>query len=77
MSWLESWAPYISHFHIHNNDGFGTNGTADKHAPLMDGVIPMKQLLQRIDELCPDATIALELMKTQSYEEWLAKEGIL
>ena len=77
MTWLESWAPYISHFHIHNNDGFGTDGTADKHAPLMEGTIPMKQLLQRIEELCPNATIALELMKTGPSVEWLVQEGIL
>ena len=77
MTWLESWAPYITHFHIHNNDGFGTDGTADKHAPLMDGAIPMKELLLRIEELCPDATIALELMKNQSSVEWMLKEGLI
>ena len=77
MTWLESWAPYITHFHIHNNDGFGTDGTADKHAPLMEGTIPMKELLLRIEELCPDATIALELMKNQSSVEWMLKEGLI
>ena len=76
-TWLETWAPYISHFHIHNNDGFGTNGTADQHRPLMEGSIPMKQLLQRIEELCPDATIALELMQTRSSVEWLVAQGLL
>ncbi len=75
-AWLENWAPYISHFHIHNNAGFGTNGTADQHRPLNEGSIHMKELLQRIEELCPEATIALELMKTRSSVEWLIKEHI-
>ena len=43
----------------------------------MEGTIPMKQLLQRIEELCPNATIALELMKTGPSVEWLVQEGIL
>ncbi len=77
MTWLESWAPYITHFHIHNNAGFGTDGTADRHAPLDEGVIPMKELLLRIEELCPDATIALELMETRPSVEWLREEHIL
>jgi len=77
MTWLESWAPYLSHFHIHNNAGFGTDGTADQHRPLMEGAIDMKQLLQRIEELCPDATVALELMKTRPSVEWLLAENLL
>ena len=77
MTWLETWAPYISHFHIHNNDGFGTDGTADKHAPLMDGAIPMKELLLKIEQLCPDATLVLELMKNESSVQWLLEEGII
>ena len=37
----------------------------------------MKELLLRIEELCPDATIALELMKNQSSVEWLLEEGLI
>jgi hypothetical protein len=43
----------------------------------MEGTIPMKELLLRIEELCPDATIALELMKNQSSVEWMLKEGLI
>ena len=43
----------------------------------MEGSIPMKELLLRIDELCPEATLALELMKTGPSVEWLVEEGIL
>ncbi len=64
--WLEDWAPYLSHFHVHNNDG-----TADQHRELTDGTIPMKALLQKIDTLCPEATITLELMEPASSVEWM------
>ena len=71
MEWLESWSPYISHFHVHNNDG-----TRDQHSPLREGSIPMKELLAGIDELCPDATVTLELMEGKSSVQWLEEEEI-
>ena len=67
MGWLEAWAPYISHFHIHNNDG-----SRDQHNALTDGTIPIEQLLVRAQELCPEATYTLELMKDKPSVEWLA-----
>ena len=67
--WLEDWSPYISHFHIHNNDG-----TADQHKGLREGTIPMSELLRQIDILCPDATVTLELMKADSSAKWLMEE---
>lgn len=68
MDWLETWAPYISHFHIHNNDG-----SRDQHNALTDGTIPMEQLLSRAQELCPEATYTLELMKDKPSVEWMAE----
>jgi len=70
MDWLETWAPYISHFHIHNNDG-----SRDQHNALTDGTIPMVQLLSRAQELCPEATYTLELMKDKPSVEWLAENN--
>ncbi|MBQ9762187.1 MAG: sugar phosphate isomerase/epimerase [Oscillospiraceae bacterium] len=64
--WLECWAPYIFHFHIHNNDG-----SRDAHDPLNQGDIPIRQLLARAQALCPDATFTLELMKTEPSVRWL------
>ena len=69
--WLETWAPYLSHFHIHNNDT-----SRDQHNPLNEGTIPMKELLKRIDRLCPDATVTLELMKASSSVEWLMEDNL-
>jgi sugar phosphate isomerase/epimerase len=71
IAWLAQWAPWISHFHIHNNDG-----SRDQHNALMDGSIPMKEILQRIDELCSNATVTFELLKAQSSMEWMKEEGI-
>lgn len=67
--WLELWAPHLSHFHIHNNDG-----TADQHRALTDGTVPMKELLTRIDVLCPRASITLELMRAETSVQWMEEE---
>ena len=72
MEWLEACAPYIQHFHIHNN-----HGDWDTHNPLGDGTIPMKQLLCRAEELCPEATATLELMEAESGVLWLKAQGLL
>lgn len=66
MDWLLSWEPYLSHFHVHNNDG-----SWDTHSQLTDGTIPMGELLAAIAERCPDATITLELMEAESSVRWL------
>lgn len=70
--WLEVFAPWIAHFHIHNNDG-----TVDSHQPLPEGKIPMKQVLTRAREICPGATYTMELMEPESSVEWLKAEGFL
>ena len=70
--WLELCGPWISHFHIHNNDG-----TADRHCALWEGTIPMTDFLRHADELCPNATFTLELMEDESSVKWLADNGIL
>ena len=72
MDWLESWAPYLSHFHIHNNDG-----SRDQHNALNDGNIPMKEFLLRAEELCPNATFTFELMKDEPSMKWLAENGLI
>ncbi len=66
MEWAEAWAPWLSHFHIHNNDG-----SWDTHSPLFDGTIPMEALLRRLDTLCPKATATLELTDAESSIKWM------
>ena len=72
MDWLENWAPYLSHFHVHNNDG-----TRDQHNALDDGNIPMKEFLLRTEELCPNATFTFELMKDEPSMMWLAENRLI
>lgn len=66
MDWLDAWAPYLSHFHIHNNDG-----SWDTHSALDCGNIPIRELLNLADNLCPDATYTLELMEVGPSVLWL------
>ncbi len=66
MDWLKAWTPYLSHFHIHNNDG-----SWDTHSALDQGTIPMKELLLAAKALCPDATFALEVMEAEPAVKWL------
>ncbi len=72
MDWLESWAPWLSHFHIHNNDG-----SWDTHSGLDQGSIPMKALLLRAGELCPEATYTLEVSEATATAQWLTENGFL
>lgn len=69
MEWLGRWAPCLSHFHIHNNDG-----SWDTHSPLDQGTIPIRELLDRAMTLCPGATFTLELMEAEPSVTWLLEE---
>ena len=70
--WLELWAPFLSHLHIHNNDG-----TRDAHNALNDGTVPIKELLLQANRLCPDATYTLELMHDAPSVIWLKENDLL
>lgn len=72
MKWLERCAPFIGHFHIHNNQG-----DWDTHAALDKGGIPMAELLAAADRLCPEATLALEVMEARSSVDWLESIGAI
>ena len=66
--WLRRCAPWISHFHLHNN-----NGTRDAHDPLFHGSIPMEELLTLAGALCPEATFTLELPDAENSARELMK----
>ena len=73
IEWLKRFAPYLRHFHLHNNDG-----SFDAHAPLNEGSIPMKKFLQRALALCPAATFTLELQEdTARGARWLLDNGFI
>lgn len=69
QAWLEVSAPFLSHLHIHNNDG-----TGDTHSPIWEGTIQMRELLEQVQVLCPKATATLELMQSRSSVQWLLEE---
>ena len=71
LDWLETCSPWIGHIHVNNNDG-----REDQHNGLQDGSVPVKELLKKINTLCPDATITLEMTEMKSSLEWLIKERI-
>lgn len=71
LQWLNCWGPYISHFHIHDNDG-----SWDAHCPPGQGTVPMAALLQRAEALCPRATYTLELQEvTPALQTWPQEKG--
>lgn len=72
MEWLEVCAKYISHFHLHNN-----HGDLDTHQGLQDGSLPMAELLRKAEELCPDATFALETIQAEPSVRWLVDSKII
>ena len=70
LQWLEICAPYLSHFHLHNNDG-----SCDAHLALPTGSIPMLRLLERAQLLCPGATFTLELTEAEPSVRWLLEQN--
>lgn len=68
--WLTDLAPWLDHFHIHNNDG-----SWDTHSALNEGSIPMRRFLQQACALCPHASFTLELMQAEASVRWLLEES--
>lgn len=72
VQWLEECADWISHFHIHNNDG-----SWDSHSSLGDGTIPMETLLRQADSVCPEATYTLEVTDALQSVVWMQKHRFI
>ena len=80
IDWLKACAPFISHYHIHNNNGRLTEGNGsvdDKHAALDKGNIDMFALLKTAEELTPDATAAVESYEPEECVRWLREKGFI
>ena len=68
--WIRQLGPWIGHFHLHNNDG-----KHDLHAPLLEGTLNMPQVLQQIDDFCPeDATFTVESRDCHDSIGWLLSQ---
>ena len=70
--WVSVCAEFLSHFHIHNNDG-----TRDAHCAPGEGTIPMAALLRQAQTLCPKATFTLEVLQAAPAVSWMLGERIL
>ena len=70
--WMESCRDVIAHFHIHNNDG-----RVDTHGSPLQGTIPMEEVLRGIPELCPEATVTLEMRDAAAGLEYLTRRELL
>lgn len=68
--WLTRCAPYLSHFHIHNNAG-----DMDTHSALFQGSIPVGEFLAQANDLCPQATATLEVLEAAPSAEWLKENA--
>lgn len=70
--WLRRCAPFISHFHIHNN-----MGELDTHDSLDKGSIDMRRFLDTAIELCPEASFTVECMESEICAAWLKSNSYL
>ena len=67
-TWLTECGTYLSHLHIHNNDG-----TWDTHNALFDGTLPIRELVD-IAMRETETTATLELPKCEPSVKWLLEE---
>lgn len=66
--WIRILAPYINHFHLHNNDG-----SYDWHASFDEGSMDIHALLQQAQKQCrPQTTYTVEVIQCGKAMEWLA-----
>ena len=72
QDWIQAWAPYLSHFHIHNNDG-----DRDSHQGLSCGSMDIPSLLKLAESVCHNPTFTLELLETPDSVRYLLEENIL
>ena len=71
LVWLKECAPYIGHFHMHNNDSRN-----DTHSPVSDGSLDIKAFLSAAEKLCPDATYTIESRTAESSVRWMIDNEI-
>lgn len=71
-TWIDCFAPFLAHVHIHNN-----NGETDLHNPLGQGRIDMKAVLDRICTAAPSATFTVENMLAAPSVNWLRENDYI
>ena len=72
MDWIVPMAPWLRHVHLHNNQG-----DTDLHAPLGQGNIPMRQIIDTVLQAAPEATFTIENQNALPSLHWLAAQGYI
>ena len=70
--WIACCAPYLSHVHLHNNEG-----DRDLHAPLGTGTIDMEKCLTELICKAPGSTLTIESVEAGPSVNWLLQRGFL
>lgn len=70
IDWVEPFAPYLKHVHLHNNDG-----DRDLHRSLGDGTIDMEAVLKKL--IVTDCTFTLEDRNCAGSIAWLKEKGFI
>ena len=65
--WIRIMAPYLGHFHLHNNDG-----TGDQHCDVFDGLLNINSVIGMIEDCCdPEVTFTIESRDARPSAEYL------
>lgn len=71
--WIEVFAPYLKHVHLHNNDGSG-----DYHDEVFRGSLPAEKLMEIFSESrFSDTSITLETIQGRESARWLHERGYI
>lgn len=70
QEWISVLAPWLSHFHLHDNDG-----SEDLHLDLGHGTIDLPAVLNHLFELCPEISLTLEVPNPEVSIAWLQRNG--
>lgn len=68
-AWIDCWGDFLSHTHLHNNDG-----SADTHSALNQGSLMLDKLIAALPQT---ATATLELPEIGENVDWLIHRGLL
>ncbi|MBR2832246.1 MAG: sugar phosphate isomerase/epimerase [Oscillospiraceae bacterium] len=70
--WIDAAAPFLTHLHLHNNDG-----VTDLHDSPGSGTLDIPWIMNYVNHICPEATMTLEVMRAMETGEWLRENGFL
>ena len=70
--WIDRFAPWLTHVHIHNNDG-----REDAHRCLGEGTLDYAAILDRLEQICPDVTYTIENSTAAPSVDWLRRHGYM